>query len=52
MPIVVWLLGSVTEDGEFGPRVMGVLASGRRVPGPTAIASQLSVAAGAAVAGR
>ena len=52
MPIVVWLVGSVTEDGEFGPRVMGVLASGRRVPGPTAIAGQLSVAAGAAVAGR
>lgn len=26
-PIVVWLVGSVIEDGEFGPRVIGVLAS-------------------------
>ena len=52
MSIVVWLVGCVIEDGGFGPRVMGVLAFGRRVSGPIATAGQLSVAAGAAVARR
>lgn len=49
---IAQLVGSVTEDGGFGPRVMGVLASGRRISGPIATAGQLSVAAGAVVARR
>ena len=49
---IVQLVASVTEDGGFGPRVMGVLASGKRISGPIATAGQLSVAAGAVVARR
>lgn len=49
---IVQLVASVTEDGGFGPRVMCVLASGKRISGPIATAGQLSVAAGAVVARR